>query len=83
MLGLVSQSMGPCIGKGIHSMIQVHLALTPSDESGTPGVAPGMLILYHHAVTDLKFGRDLYLDAVPTPCSKTGFHPVQSPLRVP
>jgi hypothetical protein len=65
--------MGPCIGKGIHSVIDVHQALMPSDVSGVSSVALGMLIFYDHTVPYLKLGRNIHLHAVRTPCS-AGFH---------
>jgi hypothetical protein len=52
-----------------------------------------MLIFYDHPVTHLKLGRNVHLNATPTPGSKTGFHlfrfddlealhPGNPPLRV-
>ena len=73
MLGLGSQSMGHRIWKGIHPVIDVDLAPTPSKVAGASSVAWRMLISYDHLVAHLKFWRNLYLHLFRTPAS-TGLH---------
>ena len=93
MLGLVSQSMGHRIGKGIHPVIDVHLAPTPSEVAGASSVASRMLIFYDHLVAHLKFWRNIYLHPLRNSGS-TGLHflgpyglvaiyPGKSSLRIP
>jgi len=67
------QSVRGSVRKVKDPVIPVHLAPTPSDVSGVSSVASGMLIFYHHKVTNLKTCGNIYLRPARPSGLKKGF----------